>query len=281
MAIRPDERGRLCADVADDSGLRCTRCEYNLTGLTEARCPECGAPFDVEVLRELLSGRPRPIPGWDDRPKSSVFTALVRACWWTWFRPAEFARRFPWTYHPASVSRFWFAARIAAVAPFAIGLVLMSSVAAATANAGGDAIVGALVAGLVVGVFVAAGSLACEVGLVLLLKLFVRPRFKPSSFSWWGFVACNGSFLVLSAYTCGLVFLIVTMTAHRDSGMLCAAIAFVCICWWWYAVGRGILVRSRPGFGRIAALALIPVIAAGPLWLFAVLPISCLSRITD
>ena len=25
----------------------CQRCGYNLTGLTEARCPECGAEFEV------------------------------------------------------------------------------------------------------------------------------------------------------------------------------------------------------------------------------------------
>lgn len=28
----------------------CTKCSYNLRGLAEARCPECGTPFDARLL---------------------------------------------------------------------------------------------------------------------------------------------------------------------------------------------------------------------------------------
>jgi hypothetical protein len=41
-----------------DSGLRCPRCEYNLTGLIDARCPECGAPFSWEAVRAAADNRP-------------------------------------------------------------------------------------------------------------------------------------------------------------------------------------------------------------------------------
>lgn len=37
---------------------RCESCGYNLTGLTEARCPECGIPFDPK----LLADQPQPSP---------------------------------------------------------------------------------------------------------------------------------------------------------------------------------------------------------------------------
>lgn len=33
-----------------DVGLRCPKCGYVLTGLTEQRCPECGSEFDVDRL---------------------------------------------------------------------------------------------------------------------------------------------------------------------------------------------------------------------------------------
>ncbi len=46
--------------------LRCERCGYNLTGLTEPRCPECGTPFDPKLLAGESQGLPRkkaaPIP---------------------------------------------------------------------------------------------------------------------------------------------------------------------------------------------------------------------------
>ncbi len=35
----------------------CRTCGYNLTGLTEARCPECGNPFDPRLLGDEPSGQ--------------------------------------------------------------------------------------------------------------------------------------------------------------------------------------------------------------------------------
>ena len=37
--------------------LACPLCGYNLAGLTEARCPECGASFTLE---QIVLARPRP-----------------------------------------------------------------------------------------------------------------------------------------------------------------------------------------------------------------------------
>ena len=34
--------------LVPDDGTRCLNCDYNLTGLTEPRCPECGQPFEAE-----------------------------------------------------------------------------------------------------------------------------------------------------------------------------------------------------------------------------------------
>ena len=50
----PAERAlRLAASPA--STVCCPNCGYNLTGLTESRCPECGSKF---TLNELLASQP-------------------------------------------------------------------------------------------------------------------------------------------------------------------------------------------------------------------------------
>jgi len=41
----------LTPRLPEDSGLRCPACEYNLTGLDSARCPECGRLLDWPAIR--------------------------------------------------------------------------------------------------------------------------------------------------------------------------------------------------------------------------------------
>ena len=41
-----------------DTGLHCPRCGYNLTGLTQPRCPECGVEFDWDDVRRAAIAKP-------------------------------------------------------------------------------------------------------------------------------------------------------------------------------------------------------------------------------
>jgi hypothetical protein len=50
---REERAARVSRAGAD--AVVCPACGYNLTGLSEARCPECGAMF---TLNELLAGQP-------------------------------------------------------------------------------------------------------------------------------------------------------------------------------------------------------------------------------
>ncbi len=60
MASDLRDPGTQRADPVHDSGLRCLECDYNLTGLTGDRCPECGATVDwgaVRRMRDVEAGR--------------------------------------------------------------------------------------------------------------------------------------------------------------------------------------------------------------------------------
>ncbi len=94
--------------MPDDLGLLCPRCDYNLTGLIEARCPECGTPFDRQAMLEQIDGLlPGPIPGWDD---SADRTTDWQRYWSTFFRslfhPLAFAEEFPILWSRESVRRY-------------------------------------------------------------------------------------------------------------------------------------------------------------------------------
>jgi hypothetical protein len=55
----PAERGRRL-HAAGRSGVSCPTCGYNLTGLSESRCPECGTRF---TLDELMAAQPAVVAG--------------------------------------------------------------------------------------------------------------------------------------------------------------------------------------------------------------------------
>lgn len=46
----PDPTPVHCAFPVPPIGLGCPHCRYDLTGLTETRCPECGEAFDLDAL---------------------------------------------------------------------------------------------------------------------------------------------------------------------------------------------------------------------------------------
>lgn len=95
----PAPPGSEPGEVAGKTTPYCVPCGYNLTGLTSARCPECGWIIDWRLARldeeRGRTGTPAYVAkGWQR------LWAPWLTVWWMLFRPVAFARRLrqdePW-----------------------------------------------------------------------------------------------------------------------------------------------------------------------------------------
>jgi hypothetical protein len=267
MSLTPDQPGPGPATAPADSGLRCPNSEYNLTGLTENRCPECGAAFDPEELRRILTGKPEPVPGWNDRGKTGVFTAFLRVCWLTWFQPSVFAQRFPFLYDPAGAAAVWLMARVSAglviAAGLVVGMLLWPPAKPLDENV-------SIIVGGVAFVIIAIGSMVCEVLVGMMLAVLVRPKHRPpnrpiaAATGWSGLVAFHGGFLIMSTAvamcTMGLARTVFPHMGNRTEERLILPVELGPLAWWSWALGLAVTARARPTLRLVIARLLIPVI---------------------
>ncbi len=76
-----------------DEGVRCPRCDYNLTALRGDRCPECGQQLDWGLIRRTAAGEPaiafEAARGWRKLPAFVQTVATVLLTPWTFARQIQ------------------------------------------------------------------------------------------------------------------------------------------------------------------------------------------------
>jgi hypothetical protein len=252
-----------------DSRLRCPACDYNLTGIVEHRCPECGSSFDPEELRARLRGAPSPIPVWDGGGKSIVLR-FVRMCVFTWFLPARVGRTFPASYSSRSALMFRWIALI-----LALGLYWMPEMAPhlnGTIDMRSPEFRLTFCICALVGIFCCEGILCLSFRAALGRRVPLGSngvfRDTDASNSWRGFLGMFRSFVLISVVF-QQVSLIRNLLDYVPFQLLpipnfIPPYFLTAIIWWWVALGVAVAAHptSRPHNKLWAIFISIPIAAA-------------------
>lgn len=233
-------------------GLQCQQCGYNLTGLQENRCPECGQAFNPAVLRRFTDPQPYPFNPWDRRGRPlDLLRSFVRVT----LAPRRFFKRYP-NRHPALAAQgysLW--CYFGAIAVGVLGMLGLDSswqMAMVTAGAG---------------LGVALTALICETLIAVMLWVVVKPARALNSYHYWrGVTHYTSGFLLFTAGVIAFEFLIVDQTRSYYFGALFAMpIAHFL---WWAATLMAVVTRlARPGARTVLGLFLILPIGAASVWL--------------
>lgn len=143
-----------------DEGIHCPECDYNLTGITSERCPECGHEFDRLGLLEQAESPSYPIPIWNNRNRLTPVVAYLLVTKSVLVNPIRYAHSLP-------ANPDWRSTRLFAVCSY---------VFAATLMLGASALSQTMVAGRVVlSLSWLIGAFVCEFAVAIFLPINNSP----------------------------------------------------------------------------------------------------------
>lgn len=256
----------------DAPHLHCLECEYDLTGLPNTRCPECGTDFDPDWLRMVIAGSPQaaqPVSPDDN----GTWVGFVRMVLTVWYTPREFARGFPPRHDPDRATAF-------SMVCYAIGAAILICTGIAFA------LIERMPA-LVIYAFVLACTGAftcwvCEVSIAAMLKLVLRPTRAPDRWHFWrGLTHYFSAYWILTtAYAVLMLALVYFDIAEGWNELIPLGLPLVVI-YWMATLILAVDERATRGPTRVLPVFLIPVIAVASIVLgYAVATLAVFSCVT-
>lgn len=271
MADRRFQDHSTSRPLPADSGLRCPVCEYNLTGLTEDRCPECGEAFDRAELEENNRVRSLLPPGlkgtiWGMEPWNAYMSLVGRSL----FHPVRLAKTLPRTFFRDDPLDLGMISRSYATLML-VGFQLVFLIIGRTTGEGFGA---TLLPMIVLNIYVWVMTPLAELVMVVLLNAIAmqRPagvrRMPDTSSSWFGLVSLHSVFLfVMSAAIClQIPFFLIATSMGKAASFLNAMMlipgvsALILLLWWWINLSVGVYVWSKSKVRAIAAIVVIPIV---------------------
>jgi len=242
--LTTSNRPSLSPAEPPDDPLVCLACDYNLTGITSARCPECGRALDWDALRaERERDRGRRGTPWERWPWYLKPAGLLVTAFQVALLPWVFASQLP--AHPRLR---W---------PLTFALLCLASIMAYAVY---PRDLFFLTAYLV-------GATVCTLALAVLLWLLLTPRRVPRPFRFWLAVACYTCYpLPAQIATEGFVFIVFDLSpvwpfSFRGSWISANFFSTVLFWLWWADILVIAAVRSKRGQAWRLVLLAVGVVA--------------------
>jgi hypothetical protein len=234
--------------------IYCPDCDYDVTGLTENRCPECGAEFDATRLRSWAT-HTAASPTYGPRQQIKYLQLAAAAL----FHPARLARDLP--PNPSLAASFRYSLILKLLATFVFPLFLVDNIF----DGGGTRLASFQVP-------IIFSSMICEWVIAVLLGRFVDARSvdPKNRFRFWLTLSnCFTAHMAATSAIIAALFLIMSGLAQfpglktflNYTALSLWVIPLMTSLWWWHGLGTAISVRGFPGTARTAIVFLIPLVA--------------------
>jgi len=242
----------------EEPEIFCPHCDYNLRGLTEQRCPECGNEFDRELLIKRATIPDQPLPYGYPYCEKTSYTKIFLA---SLFTPARLGRLFPAS--PASDD-----ARIYSLCVRAIGICIF-----AILQAFAYASISELFDITFLAIIPAVISFVYEFYFGRLLSKHVVPiKVSPDKrlIFWQALCHCFGTHFACAMILVGVYSVLISrfeigliQRGIYDWSIIIYLLLFtgLIFVWWWYCLGSAVAARSVPSQKRTAIILLIPIIS--------------------